>query len=201
MPPLRTCYSMGGTTALFLAARHSGRIGKQVILAGTSRRDGWHPEVLHALEQGSPSAFADSPIEAEYHRLSPTQDQFGTFVREVLALEQAQYAAADDAIRGIAGNTMIIVGDADGVRLEHAVALFRLRGGEDRKAAARGFITGVPRARLAVLPATSHMGVLYETTLIASLVKPFLDDRPPPRATGFFEGMDTPPNAPNASSR
>jgi pimeloyl-ACP methyl ester carboxylesterase len=185
-------YSMGGTTALFMAVRHPDRVGKQVILAGTSRRDGWYPEVLQSMAQATPAAFAGSPIEAEYRRLSPNPDQFPTFVREVLALEEQNYAASNDAIRAIDDKTMIIVGDADGVQLEHALELFKLRGGGDTTAAARGFIAGVPRARLAILPATSHIGLMAEAGRIAELAAPFLDDRGPPRATGFFEGMDAP---------
>jgi hypothetical protein len=87
---------------------------------------------------------------------------------------------------------MIIVGDADGMQLEHAIELFKLRGGGDREAAARGFIPGAPRARLAILPATSHIGLMAEAGRIAALATPFLDDRGLPRATGFFEGMDAP---------
>jgi pimeloyl-ACP methyl ester carboxylesterase len=185
-------YSMGGTAALFLAVRHPDRVGKQIILAGTSRRDGWYPEVLHGMAQVTPAAFAGTPIEAEYRRLSPTPERFQTFVEEVIGLEETNYASSNDSIRAIRGKTMIIVGDADGVQLEHAVELFKLRGGGDRAAAARGFLPGPPRARLAILPATSHIGLMAEAERIAELATPFLDDRGPPRATGFFEGMDAP---------
>ena len=190
-------YSMGGTTAIFMAIRHPDRVGKQIILAGTSRRDGWYPEVLQAMAQATPAMFAGTPIEAEYRRLSPTPDKFPTFVREVLALEELNYASSDDAVRAIDDKTMIIVGDADGMTLEHAIELFKLRGGGDRETAARGFLTGAPRARLAILPATSHIGLMAEAERIAELATPFLDDRGPPRATGFFEGMDVPPSPGN----
>jgi pimeloyl-ACP methyl ester carboxylesterase len=188
-------YSMGGTASLFLAARHPNRIGKQIILAAPSRRDGWYPEVLQAMAKASPATFAGSPIEAEYRRLSPNPDQFPTFVDDVLGLEKRDYGSANEAVRGIKGKTMIIVGDADGVHLDHAIELFRLRGGGDRKAAAQGFIADSPRARLAILPATSHVGITAEPERIAALALPFLDDRAPPRAKSFFEGMDAPPSA------
>ena len=183
-------YSMGGTTAFFMAIRHPDRVGKQIIAAGTSRRDGWYPEVLQAMAQATPAVFAGTPVEAEYLRLSPTPDKFLTFVEEVLALEEVNYDSSDDAIRAIDGKTMIIVGDADGVELEHAVELFKLRGGGDRETAARGFMAEPPRARLAILPATSHIGLMTEAERIAELATPFLDDRGPPPPTGFFEGMD-----------
>lgn len=191
-------YSMGGTTALVMAIRHPDRVGKQIILAATSRREGWYPELLQGMTKVTPAVFAGTPIEAEYRRLSPTPEKFATFVEEVVALEALNYDSSDDAVRAIGGKTMIIVGDADGVQLEHAVQLFKLRGGGDPKAAAQGFLTGAPRARLAILPATSHVGHMAEAARIAELATPFLDDRGPPRATGFFEGMDVPPPAPTS---
>ena len=81
------------TAALFMAIRHPEVTGKQIILAGTSRRDGWYPEVLQSMAQATPAAFAGSPIEREYRRLSPTPDAFETFVREVLALEEVNQVA------------------------------------------------------------------------------------------------------------
>jgi pimeloyl-ACP methyl ester carboxylesterase len=195
-------YSMGGTTAIFMAIRHPNRVGKQILVAGASRRDGWYPEVLKAMAQVTPAVFAGTPIEAEYRRLSPTPNEFPTFVRKVIALEELYWDRSNDAIRGIDDKTMIIVGDADGVELEHAIELFKLRGGGDREAAARGFLTGAPRARLAILPATSHVGLMAEAERIAALATPFLDDRGPPRPTGFFEGVDAPSGpAPGPSNR
>ncbi len=185
-------YSMGGTTAVVMAIRHPQRVGKQIILAAPSRRDGWYPEVIQGLAQVTPAIFAGTPVEAEYKRLSPTPDKFATFVEEVIDLEEVTYASSNDAIRAINDKTMIIVGDADGVALEHAIEMFKLRGGGDREAAKRGFISGAPRARLAILPATSHIGIMAEAQRIAALATPFLDDLGPPRATGFFEGMDAP---------
>lgn len=183
-------YSMGGTTAILMAIRHPNRVGKQIILAGASRRDGWYPEVRQAMAQVTPAVFAGTPIEVEYRRLSPTPDKFNTFVKEVIALEETSYDSSDEEIRAIDDKTMIIVGDADGVQLEHAIELFKLRGGGDREAAARGVITAAPRARLAILPATSHVGLMADAERVAELATPFLDDRGPPRPTGFFQGVD-----------
>jgi hypothetical protein len=45
---------------------------------------------------------------------------------------------------------------------------------------------------LAILPATSHIGIMEEARRIAALAGPFLDDAPPPRATGLFAGSDQP---------
>jgi hypothetical protein len=59
-------YSMGGVTTLAMAVRFPDKVGKQVILSGVSRRDGWYPEVPQAMAQITPEAFAGSPLEKEY---------------------------------------------------------------------------------------------------------------------------------------
>jgi pimeloyl-ACP methyl ester carboxylesterase len=53
----------------------------------------------------------------------------------------------------------VLVGDADVVRPEHAVELFRL----------------LPHAQLAVLPRTDHMALLTRTDAIVPMVNAFLD--------------------------
>ncbi|MBA2302973.1 MAG: alpha/beta hydrolase [Acidobacteria bacterium] len=178
-------YSMGGTAALFMAIRHPEKGGKQIIVSGPSRRDGWYPVVQQSMAQMTPQMFAGTPLEAEYKRLSPTPNAFPTLVGEMRDLER-NYNQSDAAIRAIDDNTMIVVGDADGVPLEHAIALFRLRGGGDMKAAAQGFLTEAPRARLAILPGTSHIGMMAQAKLLAEIVTPFLDDAKPVMAPGFL---------------
>jgi hypothetical protein len=93
------------------------------------------------VEKVTPEFFAGGPMEREYKRLSPTPDAFPTLVEELRALDASPHNWPEDGIRAIKGKTMVIVGDADGVRLEHAVELFKLRGGRDEKAAAQGFMT------------------------------------------------------------
>ena len=179
-------YSMGGNTAILMALRHPDRVGKLVSISATYRQDGWYPEVLQGLARMTAAFFAGTPMEAEYRRLSPTPDAFPTLVEEIKGLEALPQSWPDEAMRAIRGKTMIVIGDADSVRLEHAVEMFKLRGGGDPAVAAQGFLTEAPRARLAVLPGTSHIGIMVQANLIAALVTPFLDDVAPPMPEGFF---------------
>ena len=82
-------------------------------------------------------------------------------------------------MRSISAKTMVIVGDADGVKPEHALAMFKLRGGGDEEAAATGVLQKVPAARLVVLPAMSHVGLSGESAVLVPMVNAFLDDVPP----------------------
>lgn len=173
-------YSMGGSTAVALAVEHPDKVGKQVILSATSRLDGWYPEVLAGIAKLTPETFAGSPMESEYKRLSPEPGKFPKLVANIKALDATPFGWSDAAVRAIPGRTMVIVGDADGVTLDHAIQLFKLRGGGDVAAATQGFLTTAPKARLAILPATSHIGIMGEIPAIAAMVVPFLDDKAPP---------------------
>lgn len=63
------------------------------------------------------------------------------------------------------------IGDADGVRYEHALELFRAKGGGKQ-----GDLHGLPKSRLAILPGTTHIGMFmqHENWLIP-MITDFLD--------------------------
>ncbi len=64
-----------------------------------------------------------------------------------------------DTIRGIRAPALVIIGDADVVRPEHAVQEFRL----------------LPHARLAVLPGTDHMTLMSCSEFLVPMINDFLD--------------------------
>jgi pimeloyl-ACP methyl ester carboxylesterase len=86
---------------------------------------------------------------------------------------------SDAQMRSISAKTMVIVGDADAVTPEHALAMFKLRGGGDEEAAGSGTLQKVPAARLVILAATSHIGISGESAVLAPMVSAFLDDATP----------------------
>src|SRR5262249_20807711 len=132
-------YSMGGAVALQVAIRHPELVGKLVVASATYNSEGLYPELLTALETITPEALAGSPWEAEYARLAPNPDAFPTLVAKLkeLDLSPQDWPAAD--IQAIASPALVIIGDANGVRPEHAVELFRLLGG-----GVMGDLAGIP---------------------------------------------------------
>lgn len=64
----------------------------------------------------------------------------------------------------------IAIGDADGLRYEHALELFRAKGGGKM-----GDMHGLPKSRLAILPATTHMGMILRTDWLIPMISDFLD--------------------------
>lgn len=163
-------YSMGGGVALQVGIRHPHLVRKLVVASATYNSDGMYPEVLAMIETITPEMFAGSPYEAEYLRLAPNPDDFGTLVAKLTQLDGEIQDWSPEDIQGITAPTLVIIGDSDVVRPEHAVALFRLLGG-----GVPGDLHGLPNSQLAVLPGTTHVGVMDQTALLLAIIPPFLD--------------------------
>ena len=163
-------FSMGAAAAWQLAIRHPELVRK-LIGAISYSNDGIYPQVLAGLETTfTPEAFAGSPIEADYRAIAPNPDDFPTLVGKVQDLTRTATAVPVETIRAIAAPTMIVIGDADIITPEHAVQLFRLRGG-----GVPGDFVPMPPAQLAILPGTTHMMLIARTEWLGSMVPAFLD--------------------------
>jgi pimeloyl-ACP methyl ester carboxylesterase len=164
-------FSMGGAAALQLAIRHPHLVGKLVFASASSSTgsDAVYPEVFAGIEQITPEVFHETPFYAEYQRVAPSSDAFPGLVETLKDLDAQEFIWPDEQIRAIAAPTMIVVGDADIVRPEHAVALLRLRGG-----GVIGDLAGLPDARLAILPGTSHIGVALRAIWLVPMIAEFL---------------------------
>jgi pimeloyl-ACP methyl ester carboxylesterase len=172
-------YSMGGGTALQLAIRHPAQVRRLVVASAGFRYDAMPAEAIAMFPSITPEMFAGSPMETEYQRLAPNPGDFPTLVEKLKTLDTTDFAWPEDDIRGLTAPTLIILGDSDGVRLEHAVEMFKLRGG-----GVMGDLSGMPESQLAVLPGTSHFippgsGVLDRADWLLAMIPPFLDPPPP----------------------
>jgi pimeloyl-ACP methyl ester carboxylesterase len=168
-------FSMGGSVALQVAIRHPEIVRKLVVASASYTSDGMHPELLEMVPSITPEAFAGSPIEEDYLRTAPNPDDFPTLVAKLKQLDMEPFAWPPEDIRGIAAPTLLIIGDSDAIRLEHAVELFRLLGG-----GVMGDLAGLPKSQLAVLPGTAHFvppgsAVLDRADWLVSMIGEFLD--------------------------
>ena len=168
-------YSMGGGVALQVAIRHPEVVRKLVVASASYTSEGMHPGLLEMIPTLTPEAFAGSPIEEAYRKSAPNPDDFPTLVAKMKRLDMEPFSWPAEDIGGIAAPTLLIVGDSDVIRLEHAVELFGLLGG-----GVMGDLAGLPKSQLAVLPGTTHFvpagsGVLERPDWLLSMIVPFLD--------------------------
>ncbi len=175
-------YSMGGGVALQVAIRHPEAVRKLVVASASYTSDGMHPELLEMIPTITPEVFAGSPIEEAYLRTAPRPEDFPTLVAKLKQLDMEPFAWLPEDIRGIAAPTLLIIGDSDAIRLEHAVEMFRLLGG-----GVMGDMGGLPKSQLAVLPGTTHFvppgsGVLDRADWLVPMIGEFLE-APMPEAT------------------
>jgi pimeloyl-ACP methyl ester carboxylesterase len=168
-------YSMGGGVVLQVAIRHPEVVRKLVVASASYTSEGMHQELLEMIPSITPEVFAGTPIEEDYLRTAPNPDDFPTLVAKLKQLDMEPFAWPPEDIRAISAPTLIIVGDSDAIRIEHAVEMFRLLGG-----GVMGDLAGLPKSQLAVLPGTTHFippgsGVLDRADWLLSMVGGFLD--------------------------
>ena len=146
-------FSNGGTTALQLAIRHPSAVNRLIIGSANYRRDGLPSGFWDIMKRGS---FDDMPqvYKDEYLKIDPSQAGLHAMYRRdsnrMLAFEDI----ADSAIHAIRAPSLVIVGDRDVIRPEHAMELSRL----------------LPHGRLVILPG-AHGEYLGE------IMFPNVDDR------------------------
>jgi pimeloyl-ACP methyl ester carboxylesterase len=173
-------YSLGGGVALQAAIRHPEVVRKLVLVSTPFRRDGWYPEVLAGMGQMGPEAaepMKQTPMYRLYASVAPRPEDWPVLLTKLGRLLTQDYDWSE-GVAAIEAPTMVVVGDADSVRTAHAVEFFELLGGGKQDAGWDG--SGMSRARLAVLPGTTHYDI-FSSPVLASTVAPFLD-APIPKA-------------------
>ncbi|WP_026413485.1 alpha/beta fold hydrolase [Actinomadura oligospora] len=154
-------FSLGAFVALQLAMEHPGRVSALVAASAPFRPDGYHPEIsdpeLWETSELMPTADDYREMRETYFRVAPDPGHFGALTAKTSKAVQGFPGWPEERLRGISVPTMVVVGDADFVTLEHAIEM-------------RGLIPG---ARLAVLPGTTHQAVTRRPELVP-MVERFL---------------------------
>ena len=163
-------YSMGGTTALGLATRHPDLVRKLVVVSAPYAHDGMRPENIGGMLALTPEALAGSPQEAAYLQAAPKPDDWGSLLSKMGPLQRDFKGWPAESVQAISAPTLLVYGDSDAIPLDHAVELFHLLGGD-----VNGDFVGVPTSRLAILPGTTHIGIMTRPDLVLPLVSAHFD--------------------------
>jgi len=151
-------YSNGGNIALLMGIRHPDMVCKLIVESPMFKRDGLVPgfwdSMQHATLQSMPGELRDA-----YLKVAPHPEALPAFhdkCRDRM-LEFKDWRPED--IQSIGAPTLVMIGDADIIRPEHAVEMFRL----------------LPHGQLAVLPGTDHMTIVKRAGWQVSMIEAFLD--------------------------
>jgi pimeloyl-ACP methyl ester carboxylesterase len=164
-------YSTGAGVALHVAIQHPEVVRKLVLASITYKMSGIHPGLMEGLADMKPEMMYGSPWHEEYLRIAPHPEDFAKLFAKKTQMDRGIQDLTDEAIRSIKAPTLLIIGDSDLVRPEHAVEMFRLLGGGvfgDSPA-------GLPTSQLAILPGTSHVTVVDRADLLLYIIPVFLD--------------------------
>jgi pimeloyl-ACP methyl ester carboxylesterase len=160
---------MGGGVAFQFAVRHPEQVRRLVILSGTYAHDGWWPDVEASFATINADMFKGSPIQKQYDSLGNDPARFADWVKKVISIDLKPYDWTKE-VKNIKAPLFMAIGDADGIRYEHALELFRAKGGGKM-----GDIHGLPKSRLAIIPGTTHIGMMQRTDWLIPMVTDFLD--------------------------
>lgn len=162
-------YSMGGGIAFQLAIRHPEQVRRLIVLSGSYAHDGWWPDVEASYSSINAEMFKDSPIEKQYESLGNDPKHFPEFVKKVISIDLEPYDWSKE-VKKIKAPIFMAIGDSDGIQYEHALTLFRAMGGGKM-----GDIHGLPKSRLAIIPGTTHIGMMYRMDWLVPMIDDFLN--------------------------
>jgi pimeloyl-ACP methyl ester carboxylesterase len=163
-------YSMGAGIALQVAVDHPGLVRKLAVASFAYNLDGLHPGLVEGLDQVTPEVLEGTPFQQAYAKEAPRPADWPRMVAKVTVLNSQLPEWPAELVRSIAAPTLVIIGDSDIIRPEHAVEVFRLVGG-----GVIGDLTGLPRSRLAILPGTTHITLVHRGDWLGSMIGEFLD--------------------------
>lgn len=164
-------YSMGASVALHTAIRHPEAVRKLVLASVTYNLGGIHPGLMDGLGEMKPEMMYGSAWHEEYVRIAPRPEDFDALFAKKTEMDRNTKDIPAEAIDGITAPTLLVLGDSDLVRPEHAVEMFRLLGG----GVFGDMPPGMPDSQLAILSGTSHVTLVERANWLVSMISEFLD--------------------------
>ncbi|MGB8194810.1 MAG: alpha/beta hydrolase [Chitinophagaceae bacterium] len=163
-------WSMGGGVAFQFAVRHPGQLRRLVVVSAPYAQHGWWPEAVDSFATFNADMFKGTTIQKQYDSLGGDPARFDEFLKKVISIDLKPYDWSKD-VRAIKAPIFMAIGDADGVRYEHALELYRAKGGGKQ-----GEFHGLPKSRLAILPGTTHIGMFMQhQSWLLPMINDFLD--------------------------
>lgn len=161
-------YSDGGIVAFGVAIRHPERMRKLAVLgANTSRKEDAYDPEFYGQFLCLPADFARPVLKEPYDRAAPDPTWWPLLVAKIKEPGRGFPGYADEETASIQSSALILMGNRDGVRPEHAVEMYRL----------------IPNAQLAIFPGRDHFMLWSSPETVLATVIPFLEAPLPQQRT------------------
>lgn len=149
--------SIGGGIALRLALKYPELVHKAAIFGVQYNKDGLVPGLVESLKT---LKAEDVPpqLREGYARVAPDPTKFPALVAKIVDMELKEKDLSPEQIKSIRAPILVMIGDADFVRPEHAVEMYRL----------------LPHGQLAVLPQSDHFALMDRPQWVSSMTRAFL---------------------------
>jgi len=160
-------FSNGGTTALQIAIRHPDLINKLVLLSTTFKRSGLPPGFFEGFKNASMEKMLPQALKDAYLKANPDPKGLQRMFNRDVARMTSFKDIDDELIKAIKAPALVVNGDTDVVRPEHALELFHL----------------LPHAKLAIIPGGhgEYIGEIMSTNkdskiplLVTAMIEEFL---------------------------
>lgn len=162
-------YSFGGTVAVHVAVLYPQLLRSLIVLSSVYAHEGWLPEVRRAMSSLRPEFFEHTPLKQAYDSIAPQPEHWGRFLDKMMRFDAQPFALSEKQIAGLGMPVLLVTGDNDGTDLAHVVHFYRLLGGNTF-----ADMYGLPRSQLAILPGTTHVGLIQDTERLLPVIQAFL---------------------------
>jgi pimeloyl-ACP methyl ester carboxylesterase len=133
-------WSDGGNIALLIAIRHPTLVRKLAVTGANYNNDGMYAGFAESVGALVPESPRLRGVHEAYDKAAPDRTQWPGLIVKLKTMWLEFKGCRPEDLRTIQAPVLVMVGDSDAVRPEHALEMFRL----------------LPHASLAVLPATGH---------------------------------------------
>ena len=152
-------FSLGGLVACAIALDSPTRVGKLIVASADAHRPpGRESAPLDDDRMPTPADF--QAMRDAYDAVAPDPSHFDEFAAKMTTMVHT-FPGWTDELRSLQVPTLLVFGDRDFSPLADVVETFEL----------------LPNAQLAILPATTHVGMTRRPAELLAIVTTFLDAR------------------------
>ena len=151
--------SYGGNAAAMIAIRYPGLVGRVVTYAATfgPPQIALNPQTTYVAHPPAADSRNIQFQRENYKKVAADPNYWPQIFDKVVSMQWAGFS--NEELASMKAPILIVLGDYDFVRLEHAVETVKL----------------IPNAELAVIPSAGHFALLSEQERVIPIVKHFLE--------------------------